>query len=392
MKKTLLFVNGHLNVGGVEKSLIDILKNLDYEKYDVDLILFEDLGDYYNELPKMVHLKFIDITGTYGSVVSCLMNALKNRNFFTFWMRIVLMFSSKIDQKFLFFAKPLLKIKKGYDCAIAFRVGFCAEIVSQCIDAKNKFVWWHHGECNYDKKMKHRMIKTFDNFDQIVSVSKGCQTMIENYFGNLNGKVIVIPNMIDFQQINEKAKQFNPYGNEKDLYKIITIGRLSPEKNIKNVIDIAKELIKKDFIGFRWHIVGDGNEYKYIKDLIEKNKLNQYIKLEGSKSNPYPYIYYADIMVHTSLVESQCLTVLEGMALSKPCIVSESIGPKEFMLNNVNGILTSHCSEDIANTILDLISNEILYENIRNNSIEMVKKKYSKTNIIKKINELIDRG
>ena len=38
MKKKILFVNGHLNVGGVEKSLIDILKNFNYEEYEVDLI------------------------------------------------------------------------------------------------------------------------------------------------------------------------------------------------------------------------------------------------------------------------------------------------------------------------------------------------------------------
>ena len=31
MKKTILFINGHLDAGGCERSLIDVLKNLDYE-------------------------------------------------------------------------------------------------------------------------------------------------------------------------------------------------------------------------------------------------------------------------------------------------------------------------------------------------------------------------
>ena len=46
-KKTdILFVNGHLNVGGVERSLVDTLKHLDYNKCSVDLLLLEDADEY----------------------------------------------------------------------------------------------------------------------------------------------------------------------------------------------------------------------------------------------------------------------------------------------------------------------------------------------------------
>ena len=44
MKKKILFINGHLIVGGVERSLVDVLRHLDYDKYDVDLLLLEDMG------------------------------------------------------------------------------------------------------------------------------------------------------------------------------------------------------------------------------------------------------------------------------------------------------------------------------------------------------------
>ena len=50
--KKLLFINGHLITGGVEKSLLDILKHLDYEKFEVDLLLLEELGDYASEIPE----------------------------------------------------------------------------------------------------------------------------------------------------------------------------------------------------------------------------------------------------------------------------------------------------------------------------------------------------
>lgn len=45
-----------MNTGGVEKSLLDILRRLDYDSYDVDLLLLEELGDYGAEIPSNVHI------------------------------------------------------------------------------------------------------------------------------------------------------------------------------------------------------------------------------------------------------------------------------------------------------------------------------------------------
>ena len=71
MKKKILFINGHLNVGGVEKSLVDILQHMDYEKFEVDLLLLEELGDYIGELPKQVNVHLASLENTYGSLVGC---------------------------------------------------------------------------------------------------------------------------------------------------------------------------------------------------------------------------------------------------------------------------------------------------------------------------------
>ena len=69
IKKRLLFVNGHLNVGGVEKSLVDLLKAIDYDKYEVDLVLFEELGDYIDEIPKNVNIKTMNHNGNIIIIV-----------------------------------------------------------------------------------------------------------------------------------------------------------------------------------------------------------------------------------------------------------------------------------------------------------------------------------
>lgn len=45
----ILITNGHLGIGGVEKSLVDLLKSIDYSKHQVDLLLFEGLGNIYRK-------------------------------------------------------------------------------------------------------------------------------------------------------------------------------------------------------------------------------------------------------------------------------------------------------------------------------------------------------
>lgn len=63
MKKKVLFVMESLSIGGAEKSLITLLSNLDYSKYDVDLFLFYQKGEFLELLPKEVNL--IEVPDTF---------------------------------------------------------------------------------------------------------------------------------------------------------------------------------------------------------------------------------------------------------------------------------------------------------------------------------------
>ena len=76
MKKKILFINGHLNAGGVEQSLVDILCNLDLEKFDIELLLLEGFGDYTKEIPKQVKVRLFDLHNTYGSVITSIKKCL----------------------------------------------------------------------------------------------------------------------------------------------------------------------------------------------------------------------------------------------------------------------------------------------------------------------------
>lgn len=386
-KRKLLFVNGHLNVGGVEKSLVDLLRWLDYSKYDVDLLLLEGTGDYLDQIPENVNIINKDTREAYGSFSHSILQNLKRGKFNLIFYRIVLLISSHWGKEFLRYWKFFFRLPHNYDCAIAYRPGICADVVAFAVKSKKKICWWHHGECLYSDTQIEETNKVWRYFDNVVTVSNGCKNMIESIFDYPSVQIVVIPNLIDIDKISFLAGESSPYEESSDIIKIVTVGRFSPEKHIQDIPQIASELIKKDINQFKWFIVGEGEMRKQIEEEICKYNVGNHVCLLGSKSNPYPYIKFADMMVHTSHVESQGLTILEAMALRTPCVAVASMGPKDFM-NGKAGILVEANIKSILDGVIKLLLQQ--YDiNIITNAYEMIKDRFSPDITIDLFEELI---
>ena len=56
MKKKVLITCWCMEIGGVERSLLGLLDALDYEKYEIDLILCRHEGEFFDQIPKQVNL------------------------------------------------------------------------------------------------------------------------------------------------------------------------------------------------------------------------------------------------------------------------------------------------------------------------------------------------
>ena len=331
--KKILFINGHLNTGGVERSLVDVLKHIDYTKYAVDLLLLEDIGDYASELPPEVKVLFRDIHHTYGSFASSIRRCIVARDWMCLRLRTLFLLRKIWRSRALKSAATLLLGEHHYDCVIGFRPGICADLAGYSVKAKRRITWWHHGEFNVDCAAYGDMCS---KMNAVAVVSQSCKAMLQEKLPEIESKLVCIPNMLDAVAIGQKAGN-SPYTG--DMLHIVSVGRLAPEKHFENIIPVAKALrdMSTDFV---WHIVGDGSEQARLESLIVENDLKDHVILEGSKTNPYPYMKYADLFVHPSYVESQGMTVLEAMALGVPCVVTKSRGPCEFIEDGINGLLT----------------------------------------------------
>lgn len=388
MKKRILFINGHLNTGGVEKSLMDILRHLDFEKFEIELLLLEDFGDYINEIPKHVKVRLFDMHNTYGSVFQCLKNCIKDRDWKCLWVRIVFLISKFWGKEKYKYIRKTIFGNKEYDCVIGFRPGIASELAAYSVKCKKRVTWWHHGEFNMNVQQAKDYYGVCSKMDQIVVVSKGCENFFQSHYPEGVEKMIVIPNMLDIETIYKKADEYVPFAKKNGILYFVSVGRLSPEKHFENIIYVAKNIADMGTFDCRWFIVGAGNEKSTLEKLIVENDLTNKIFLVGSKSNPYPYMKNADCIVHTSYVESQCLAVLEAMALGKICIVTESVGPKEFAANGNNCILVEQNKDSLRRGVELFVTKHLDNCNMKIAAMNTAKE-YRTDKIIAKIEEIL---
>jgi glycosyltransferase involved in cell wall biosynthesis len=385
-KKKILFINGHMSYGGVERSLLDLLRNINYEKYEVDLLLLEGKGEYFENIPIQTNIIYKNLNNTHGSFIKSIGQCLKQRDLLSLFTRILFLGGKVLHPYVLKLVRIPLLGNKAYDFAVAYRTGICTALVEYVVKAKNKTTWWHHGEINLLDEQLKAFEKTCIKFKNIVVVSKSCEKMLIEVIPSIRKYITIIPNMIDIKNINVMALKFTPNFNKEKKH-FVTACRIAPEKHIENVIYTSELLIQQGFTNFQWHIIGDGDDLKKMQALSNARKTTNHILFEGKKANPYPFIKYADIYIHTSYIESQGLSILEAMALKTPCIITDNAGIRDYANIN-NSIIVNQGVEPLVNAIL-----EIAYDRGKYNLLKQGTKcpdKFIAKNIIKKIEQFLE--
>lgn len=383
MKKKILFINGHMNAGGGEKALLDILLKLDYRKYEVDLLLLEELGDFAPQLPQDVHVILRSLENTHGPFTSCILRCLREHDWFSLKMRLVFLLMKFNGQKNISLARKLLVGEQQYDCVIAFRPGICTQIAAYACRANRRITWWHHGEINVAPK---EYAEAALAFDKIAVVSNSCREMLEQSFPDLADKLTVIPNIIDADAIQGNSLGEKPYSTN-DILNIVSVGRLEAEKHFENALFAARHL-KGQVLAFCWHLIGAGSLRNELERKAKELQVEDCVVFEGKKTNPYPYLRHADLFVHPSYVESQGIVVLEAMSLGVPCVVTKSLGPCEFIQDGVNGLLTEQSAESLTEKVFEILQDHELYKRIKENTF--CPKQFLPENVMEKMNELLE--
>lgn len=152
------------------------------------------------------------------------------------------------------------------------------------------------------------------------------------------------------------------YKNEKnyrsDARKLISVGRLTYEKNYQLLLNIAEKILF-NCDGWTWHIYGDGEQKEELESLIVEKGLSECVFLMGNVADIYDRYHNYAAIVMTSRNEGFPMVLLEAAAKGLPMISFDiSTGPKEIINDGVNGFLIPNGDVDCMIEKLSILMND----------------------------------
>lgn len=322
MKKIAIFQKD-LGIGGIQRSLLNMLTNMDLSCYEVDLFLFAE--------PEI-----------------CDARELKNVNLHIlrplFYLNRLIRFD--FLRKMFTYDLP----DKEYDLAIDFNSysNECA-LCTMAVKAKKRIMWIHNDvEIEHKNSRKYRILwsmfkNKFKHYDEFVAVSKGIVDPFREMTDLYDTKITVIPNVINTHQLLLKSRENVDFRVEPDITNFIFVGRFTYQKGIDILLDYFARAVEKRK-DIHLYLLGSGPEGLKISQQIENQNLNDFVTVIDAVENPYPYMAQMDALILTSRHEGQGMVLWEAKALGLDLIFEKH-------LEKYNEVLEG--CDDIENAIIN---------------------------------------
>ena len=204
--------------------------------------------------------------------------------------------------------------------------------------------------------------------------------------------IYVIPNGIssdEASRISKSSKLENPYDNK--FINLVWVGRIREDKNVLGIVKSLLFVDEKIRSKIKIHIVGNGIK-KYI-NLVKKevvtSGLENNIIFHGPKfkEEKYQFIINSNIYLQPSFSEGISFSILDAMACSKPMILSRQTN-MTYYYNEGFYKMTEPFPEDIAQSIIELVSNEKLTKELGENARHMIKTVFNWESLIAEYSQM----
>ncbi len=242
------------------------------------------------------------------------------------------------------------RFKKKNDIDIAYSFGTSANLVNVLSKGGNKTKVVTGIRCSTDMETPKFVSMFCKKSDSVLSCSREILRELEKDYDCKESRYIYNP--LETKSIRQSAllkddllsvkDQFGngaltDVGNEKDSkekpFTIVTVGRQDYIKGYWHLIK-AFSIVHESFPDSRLVIVGTG-DFSSFRKLSEDLGIAEKVFFTGVLKNPFPVVEDSDLYVLSSNHEGFPNALLEGMALSKPCVAADcKTGPREILLND----------------------------------------------------------
>ena len=307
-------VSSDTNIGGAGKCILTFLKFFDRENFDIPVVLPQ--GSLLKEGCEALGAKVIEI------------DAMRDKSF---------------DVKAI---KELVRVFKAEKPDIVHaHASMSAKIAAKLCGIK--VVYTRHSVFEPSPKISKGLGKILSGFannstaDKIIAVAEAAKDNLLKT-GVDEKKIIVLLNGVEpLNKLSEEErnKAREKFGISADETVISIVARLNPVKGHKYFVEAAQR-IKEKGLKAKFLIAGTGEAEKSIKEQIKSLGLEDTVVMLGFLNNVSELMNITDIQANCSFgTEATSLSLLEGMSLGVPAVVTEFGGNPGVIKNGRNGFL-----------------------------------------------------
>lgn len=192
------------------------------------------------------------------------------------------------------------------------------------------------------------------NAQAVVSNSKGGDAYWESRFRR-PGRRYVIPNALPLDEIAQALPvSADAIGLEPGRKMLLHVGRLSPEKNLENLIPGIRQAVTR--ATFSAYLCGDGTHQGWTEKLIQVQGLSGQVRLTGYLGDVWSWMKRADAFISVSTFEGCPNAVLEAVACGCPLVLSDIPAHRAIVGERGAFFVNSSSPESIAEGIVRALS------------------------------------
>jgi len=207
--------------------------------------------------------------------------------------------------------------------------------------------------------------------DAVIAPTEYVKKMLERE--GITTPIEIIPTGVELDKFRDGSTNWlrRRYRFQKEDEILLYVGRLGEEKNLPFLLEVVRDLMKKNPRLYLL-LVGGGPDEKQFRRMVNDWDLEHRIIFTGVVSPRKVVDYYlgADVFVFPSVTETQGLVILEAMAAGLPVVAMNREGPSTVIDSGKDGILVQPNKTSFKQGLLQILENPQYRDELRANAGE----------------------